>query len=117
MLFAIVDSLLAELNVLGSALNAEQAELFAAAQELLDGAQELFDGEEYGGAVEKADEAAAMLEELAGLISVVPYGEESQYVFNEEHLEVLMKGIGFSQEVCDEAKQMLEGNEIEKGKM
>jgi len=109
-----VDSLLAELDVLGIALDAEQDELFGEAQELLGSAQELFDGEDYEEAIEKADEAAAMLEELAGLVAVETYGEKSLYVFNEEHLELLMKGLGFSQSVCDEATEMLESNGVER---
>ncbi len=109
-----VDSFLAEFDVLGIALNAEQAGLFEEARDLIDKAQEAFDNEDYDTAVEKADKGVAKLEELAGLVAVGTYGAKSQYVFNEEHLEIMMKGLGFSQAVCDEAKQMLEGSWVER---
>ena len=109
-----VDSLLAELDVLGIALDAGQAGLFADASELIDSAQELLEDKNYSQAIEKADEAIAKLEALAELIAVGEYGEGSQYVYNEEHLELLMKELGFSQTVIDEAKAMLEENNVER---
>ena len=81
-----VDSLLAELDVLGIALDADQAELLKEARDLLDEAQEEFDDEDYDTAIEKAEEAIAKLEELTALITVASYVEGIQYVNNEENI-------------------------------
>lgn len=78
------------------------------ADDALQEAQDYFDGEDYGNALGKAKEAAGLFDDFTGLFSVDDFGSAVGYVYNKEHLGVLLGGMGFSSQLSAEAQEMAE---------
>ena len=97
-----------ELKALGVLAGADAAENLVEGTNLLDEAQELFDDGDYNGAVDKANQAKNLFEEITESSSVETFGAEQNYTYNQDHLAVLLQGLGFSQGIIDEASQTME---------
>ena len=106
------DALVAELASFGALPGEVAGGLISSASVLLDDAKADFDDGEYADAKKKANDAKAKFVQAVGMLAVGDYGGASYYVFNEEHLDIMLKNLGFSQQLRDEAKQLLQGNDV-----
>ena len=106
------DALVAELASFGALPGEESGALISSASDLLDDAKVAFDDGEYAVAKQKANDAKAKFVQAVGMLAVGNYGGASYYVFNEEHLDIMLKNLGFSQQLRDEARLLLQGNDV-----
>ena len=109
-----VGSLLLELQQLGISPNDEVMEEFASADEKLQDAMQKQDLEEYGESLGLAEEAEEMFSDVKSMISIEEYGSESAYVYNKEHLGILLQGIGLNQGLSQEAEENMQDCEIKR---
>jgi hypothetical protein len=107
-------ALFEQLNLLGISPSSEATELLSDASELLDEALNLFGDEEYEEAGEKAAAAEQKFNQVAGMVSIEDYSEEIEYLFNPEHLDLILQDIGFEQELRQEAVEMMEDYSVER---
>jgi len=105
-------SLFERVQALGGIPGSAASKMLSDASNLLDEAQNLFDDKDYANAKLKAEAASEKIGELANIISVEDYGQEKEYVYNEEHLAVLLQGVGFNQQLAEEAKTEIEANYV-----
>ena len=106
------DALVAELASFGALPGEESGALISSASVLLDEAQAFFNDGKYADAKKKANDAKAKFVQAVGMLAVEDYGGTSNYVFNEEHLDIMLKNLGFSQQLRDETKLLLQGNDV-----
>lgn len=106
------DALVAELASFGALPGEVAGGLISDASGLLGDAKAAFGDGNYADAKKKANDAKAKLVQAVGMLAVGDYGEAGDYVFNEEHLDIMLRNLGFSQQLIDEAKELLLGNEV-----
>ncbi len=101
-------ALIAEIQAFGIEISDEAAELLSDAVDLLDEAQTDFDDEEFEDTEEKAAEAEEKLNELIDMFAAEDYENPVRYVFNKEHLELMLQDLGFSPTLIEEAEAIAE---------
>jgi len=101
-------AMLADLRSIGFEPGESLMDALQAANNKLEEAQSEFDGEDYNAALGKADEATGLFDDFTESFSVGEYGNAVGYVYNREHIEVLLNGIGFSPELASEAEAMMD---------
>ncbi len=111
---AIAQDLREALEAIGVEPSQDSLDLFDEAVGLLDDALDQFDGEEYHDAETAAVEAGEKFDEFVDLVSVSDFGEELECVYNREHLGILLRGFGFSEETCAEAETLAESFEADR---
>jgi len=96
-----------DFGLIGVSPSSQATALLKEADGLLKESQDLFDDREYDSAEEKALESKEKLDEIAGIMSIEDYGSESKYIYNEEHLKTILTGMGFSQQLSEEADELM----------
>jgi hypothetical protein len=109
-----VESLIEELELLGVSLSDDVVAEFDSAEESLEDSLKNWDDEEYVECKDKAKEAAQGFENVQGMVGIEDYGSVSEYVYNKEHIDILLQGIGLSQELSQEAEENMQNSEVKR---
>ena len=110
----LAQSMLLELELLGVLPGDGVIAEFASAEENLQDALRDWDDEEFVGCKDKAEEAARQFSSVQGMVGVEDYGQEAEYVYNREHVDILLQGISLNPELSQEAEENMQQCDVKR---
>lgn len=106
------DALLEEAESVGFVLEESIRKKYEEGVSLLEKAMKEFEDEEYDDTKTKASGANAKFEDFVDEVTIGGHKEKKGYLFNEEHLGVLLDELGIGKEMKEEVQMLLEDFEV-----